>query len=297
MSSVSNEELVQLIRDDLAKYDGVRRPVKASKFEQVFKWSTSPWNLHPNPEDEFCDPEIGPSFRIISDYAAQFRKSSNLGADIVGEALVVEKMYPEGYMLLNGHHRWAAALRIGLKKVPIKVVNLTHEEDMQKMLANARSDRRIVFDLDEVVFCQSESDAAESALRPPFNRLFKERIRKGFPALANDLQNNKFDIWVYTRGLYSVDYLEMLFKQYHIRVNGIVSEARNANKIAAALEKGAAKTGKTKDYAITLHADRDSVLYTNSKTKDFEHVTFEASDDNWGTEVLKVVRDLTSAAQ
>ena len=74
MSSVSNEELVQLIRDDLAKYDGVRRPVKASKFEQVFKRSTSPWNLHPNPEDEFCDPEIGPSYSIVSRYEGEYRR-------------------------------------------------------------------------------------------------------------------------------------------------------------------------------------------------------------------------------
>ena len=29
------------------------------------------------------------------------------------EPLIVEKVHPEGYMLLNGHHRWAAALKTG----------------------------------------------------------------------------------------------------------------------------------------------------------------------------------------
>ncbi|MBP3241914.1 MAG: ParB N-terminal domain-containing protein [Oribacterium sp.] len=34
-----------------------------------------------------------------------------------GDPIIVEKMYPDGYMILNGHHRWAAATRLGLKKV------------------------------------------------------------------------------------------------------------------------------------------------------------------------------------
>ena len=48
-------------------------------------------------------------------------------AYIVNEPIPVEKMYPEGYMILNGHHRWAAALRLGQPEIPVKIVNLTHE--------------------------------------------------------------------------------------------------------------------------------------------------------------------------
>ncbi len=294
---ISNEELMHLIREDLEKYNGVRRPLKASKAEQLLVKAVSPRELHPNPDDEFCKKDVGPSFRIIDEYAENFRRSTLIGTDVVGEALVVEKMYPDGYLILNGHHRWAAALRSDLKKVPIKIVNLTHEEDIRRMLENARSNVRVVFDLDEVIFCRSEVEAAEAELPQPFNRIFKERIRKGFPALAAALSEEGFDLWVYTRGLYSVDYLEMMFAEYHIHVDGIVSEARTAKKFAASMNGEAADSIKEKKPVTILHIDRDSVLCTNSQAKAFEHVTFEASDEDWGCETLRVVRELTSAAQ
>lgn len=76
--------------------------------------------LHPNPTDEFCMPKIGPSYRIISGYEKKFREAINNGESPEkgwGDPIIVEKMYPDGYMILNGHHRWAAATRLGLKKV------------------------------------------------------------------------------------------------------------------------------------------------------------------------------------
>jgi len=68
--------------------------------------------LHPNLEDEFCDPNIGPSHRIISEYEKQYMDGDQRAGDyfhFCSEPVVVQKMYPDGYMILNGHHRWAAA--------------------------------------------------------------------------------------------------------------------------------------------------------------------------------------------
>ena len=56
-------------------------------------------------------------------------------------------------MILNGHHRWAAALRLGFKTVPVKIVNLTQQTDIEKMLAASKHDKRVSLDLDETIFC------------------------------------------------------------------------------------------------------------------------------------------------
>ncbi|MCR4831375.1 MAG: hypothetical protein K5883_07980 [Pseudobutyrivibrio sp.] len=55
-------------------------------------------------------------------------------------------------MILNGHHRWAVALRLGYSNIPVKIVNLTHESDIKQILSNSTHDKRVTMDLDEVVF-------------------------------------------------------------------------------------------------------------------------------------------------
>lgn len=68
------------------------------------------------------------------------------------EPLTIEKLYPHGYLLLNGHHRWAAAMRVGLRRVPVEIVNLAQESDIKKILENSKHNKRVTLDLDEVVF-------------------------------------------------------------------------------------------------------------------------------------------------
>ena len=40
----------------------------------AFVRSVSCSKLHPNPNDEFCDPEIGPNYSIISCYEGDYRR-------------------------------------------------------------------------------------------------------------------------------------------------------------------------------------------------------------------------------
>ena len=69
---------------------------------------------------------------------------------IMDDPITVEKVHPDGYMILNGHHRWAAAMRVGIKMIPVKIVNLTNEVDIEKMLRASNNDKRATLDLDEV---------------------------------------------------------------------------------------------------------------------------------------------------
>ena len=43
--------------------------------------------------------------------------------DIFDEPVIVHKMQPDGYLILNGHHRWAAALKTGLDKIRAEIIN------------------------------------------------------------------------------------------------------------------------------------------------------------------------------
>ena len=58
----------QFIADEIEKNRGRLVPVKASLAERLFV-RTAHWkDLHPNPDDEFCDPKVGPNYKIISNY-------------------------------------------------------------------------------------------------------------------------------------------------------------------------------------------------------------------------------------
>lgn len=111
------------------------------------------------------------------------------------EPLMVQKVLPDGFMLLNGHHRWAAYMRLGVtEKVRIEIINLTKETDIERMLQQAMNTKR-------VLFVPPETHKTEPELRFPFNKIYKERLRAGTPDLAphrrrgNRLYNGQA-IWI-----------------------------------------------------------------------------------------------------
>lgn len=57
---------------------------------------------------------------------------------------------------------------------------------------------RISFDLDEVLFVSPDDHKTEPPLRKPFSFIFKERLRLGTPQLISALQQQGYEVWVYT---------------------------------------------------------------------------------------------------
>lgn len=276
-------EFEKFLAQRLKENQGVLVPVKASLFELMFVKKADCRRLHPNPEDEFCDPNIGPNYEIIGKYAEKIARTGSFG----GEPLVVQKVNPDGYMLLNGHHRWAAALRTGYNPVPISIVNLTQEKDIERMIRNSRHDKRVTLDLDEVAFCEADGMPAERPLHFPYNKLYKERIRLGIPALLLYLGRQGYDIWVYTAQYYSIEYIRAYFKHYSVKVDGIVT--------GTALKRSeSAQTAKliANQYAETLHIDNDLVLRTWQDSKDFEEYPIEAGPADWSRTVMEIVKRL-----
>ena len=281
--------LAQKLKED----EGVLVPVKASALERMFVKKTNTKKLHPNPEDEFCDPTIGPNDGIISDYVQKIRNSVNQVSRPWDEPLIVEKVHPDGYRILNGHHRWAAALKTGYSPVGISIVNLTQATDIERMVRNSTHDKRVTVDLDELVFCTEGGGLPlEKPLSFPLNRIYREHMRLGIPALLHFLGEQGYDIWVYSARYYSIEYIRSYFKRYSVKVDGIVTGA--GRRMSAARNELAKRTEKmiTDQYAETLHIDSDLVLRTVRDSRVFEEYPVEAEPEAWSGAVKEIIRRL-----
>ena len=292
-------KLMQLVLDDVAKYKDTRRLVRAGLFEQLFRRSIPVDQLHPNPEDEFCDPEIGPNYEIVAGYEQEYLRSRRgpyireIQNSNRYEPLTVERMRPNGYMILNGHHRWAAAMRAGRYRLPIRIVNLTQEKDIRRMIAASEHNRRATLDLDEVVFC-GPGEAAERQPAFPRNLMHKQPMRLGFPALTQFLQRRGYDVWVYSTEYHSQDEIEHYLRSHQVRVTGIVTGA--ARKVSKGIRKEmeALISGH---YPETVHIDGQSVVRTRSGDKAFEDHTLSGDAESWSREVMEVFEGFAGKAE
>ena len=288
---MAKTEFEQFLADTLREDQGKLVPVKASLFERMFVKKADPEKLHPNPDDEFCDPEIGPNNEIVSEYVSRIAHCSP-DDQPWEEPLIVEKVHPEGYMLLNGHHRWAAALRTGFSPVGISIVNVTQEVDIERMIQHSTHEKRVTLDLDEVAFCTGDQIPAEPPLLFPFKRIYKERIRQGIPALLLFLGRQGYDIWVYTAKYYSMEYLRGFLKRYSVKVDGIVTGA-GRKKGGQDEEKKRTDAMLAAQYAETLHIDSNLVLRTRRGVKGFEEYPIEAEPVDWSRAVMEIVKGLS----
>lgn len=117
------DKLGKRIQEDLAKYSGRREIVRADFMEVLTVRHLSPDQMHPNPEDEFCDPDVGPNEEILERYVDEARENLEAGAVSFEEPIMVAKMKEGDYMIINGHHRWAAAVKVELDQVRVVIAN------------------------------------------------------------------------------------------------------------------------------------------------------------------------------
>ena len=120
----SKTQFDKFLEEDLEHCRGVYFPVKTGLLRRLTTRKASVFDLHPNPDDEFCDPKIGPSYKIISGYQQLYQNALKTSYHFYeDEPIVVERLHPDGYRILNGHHRWAAAVKSGLSKVRAAITN------------------------------------------------------------------------------------------------------------------------------------------------------------------------------
>ena len=289
-----NIQFQQFLADEIRKVQGIYVPVHAGILRRALIRKVLLKHLHPNPDDEFCAPKIGPNYEIISGYETEYRRimqnpgNAKFVAKGTKEPLIVEKIRPDGYMIMNGHHRWAAAYRTGFKLLPVKIVNLTQEKDVQKMLEAAGHDRRVTLDLDEVVFRTDGNGLTEKPLLFPFRNIYKEKLRLGIPALFRYLGMNGYDVWVYSANYYSMDYIRDLFRMYHTRVAGIVTGTGRKAPKGTHTKEQLEKRMKDK-YPLTLHIDNTAITRIDSSKKEFAEFPLSGSNESWSREIMDVI--------
>ena len=281
-SKVAKTRFEEDLNKILAEQKGVYFPIKASLHERLMKRKTSPKLLYPNPDDEFCFEKIGPNYSIISQYEEQIKDAMRKGIPIFAEPLTVEKIRPKGYLILNGHHRWAAAMRLGINKVPISIINLAQAADIRDMLKNSANKKRAVFDLDEVLLCSPSDPYTEKAPGFPFNIRFNKTLRLGVPALFFFLKQHGYDIWVYSANYYSYDDIRALFMYYRVQVDGAITGMRKRSQ--AQKKMRALIAGR---YETTVHIDNDSVLVAKHGPEEY---SLSGSPGDWSGEIMDIVK-------
>ncbi len=293
---MAKTQLDTFVAEDIAKQKGVSIPVHASLIERLLVRTAACSNLHPNADDEFSISSVGPSYRIINEYETKFRDAMRMESRVFEEPLTVEKLRPKGYLILNGHHRWAAAMRCGLKRVPIKIINCATESDIKTILEKSKHDKRVAIDLDEVVFRPADYRYLEDkAFTFPLSLRFKQRIRLGIPGLFYYLAKNGYDIWVYAAEFYSIDDIQRFFKAYSVHVDGIIT---GMNKREQNSSESVARMREliNNKYSMTLHIDNETILQTHNKTKEFEEFAIQASEEEWSKKAIEIIEEIEKRA-
>jgi hypothetical protein len=290
-------QLQDFIEQEVQKVRGKYVPVKAGLLRRALIRKMRIKKMHPNPDDEFCDPKIGPALGIVNKYVREFSRlednpSAALNKDItVNEPIQVQRIRPSGYMILNGHHRWLAAHQTGVTMLKVRIVDLTQESDIRRTLQASHHDRRVTMDLDEVVFRPEGKDGYEKKPKLLGGRIFKEQIRMGFPTLCQFLSRRGYDVWVYTSNYYSQDYLSRLFRLYRCPVTGVITGLSRKGPDGAKAKKYMEQMFEEK-YQTTLHVDNENVLQSFTKSQEFKDIPLNLADEIWSAAVSDAVQKL-----
>ncbi len=81
---------------------------KASLWERLTNRKAKANDLHANPLDDISNPKVGPSESAVAKYMKEINTTGKLS-----ESIEVQKLSTGGYEIVNGHHKWLAAKKVG----------------------------------------------------------------------------------------------------------------------------------------------------------------------------------------
>lgn len=154
--------------------------------------------------------------------------------------------------------------------------------------ADSEQKMRVSFDLDEVLFVNPDTHKTEAKLSFPFDKIFIERLRLGTPELIHTLQDEGFEVWVYTSSFRSERYIKLLFIMYGVRFDGIVNGDRHLREVQGSRRETLPQKMPSK-YRISLHIDDETVICTAGKAYGFNVYQLDAHDDDWKEKILERV--------
>lgn len=290
--SVWPNDYMEMVVNDVNKYNGTRKIIKAGLIERYTVRYSSPEKLHPNPNDEFSQPDIGPNLEIVSKYGVEARRCINYDMPVFEEPMIVQKMEPDGYMLLNGHHRWFAAIRAQVKKVHIKIINLVSEADVHRMINDTNNTRLVSFDFDEVLLSADENNQSP-IINSLFSRKIKERLRIGAPEVIRAFRASDFDVCVYTAGYLTEEEIRDFFSMYDLEVNIIVNGINEKRKNVEGGRKHLKELLRDR-YKQIVHVDNESVICTNHTYMDYDIYDISDYASVWSTGIENIINTVLS---
>ena len=150
---------------------------------------------------------------------------------------------------------------------------------------------RVSFDLDEVLFVSPLTNKTEPELPFPLNCIFRERLRLGAPELIRKLQDEGFEVWVYTSSFRSIRYIQHLFYWYGVTFDGIVNATRHMKEVQRNHKE--MLPGKMPNhYRISLHIDDETVVANNGKQYGFNVYQLDQQDEQWARSVMDKVYEI-----
>lgn len=284
----NNTSFAEFLSREVRKYQGTCVPVLTDPIRRHLIKRLPVKKMHPNPEDDFCDPKIGPNYEIIARYREKAANCVQHRYPFYSEPIIVERMKPDGWLIVNGHHRWAAAVMLGVTEpLSVKITNVTRLADIRRMLSRSKNTKRATLDLDEVVLRTDKHEPAEKAVPFPLRLHFSQRLRLGIPGLFSYLDAHGYDIWVYSKNYYSQAFIRMFFRLKHVRVTGIVTGPIQGR------EKSRVETEMRNHYHTTVSIDRESVLRVDHRTKAFEEYPLTGAGEDWSAQVVDRIGKFT----
>ena len=155
----------------------------------------------------------------------------------------------------------------------------------------AEKKMRVSFDLDEVLFVSPKNHKTEPALRFPFDRIYRERLRLGTPALIHRLQELGYEVWIYTSSFRTERYIRALFRHYHIRLDGVVNAERHLREVQRNRRELLPQKMPNR-YQISLHVDDEAVICSSGRLYGFQTYQLDAQDDDWKEKIIARVEQI-----
>ena len=150
---------------------------------------------------------------------------------------------------------------------------------------NAGEKIRISFDLDEVLFVSPATHKIEKPPIFPLNKIYKERVRLGTPALINELQELGFEVWIYTSSFRTESYIRHLFMLYDVHFDGIVNAQRHLREVQRNNTTILPQKMPSR-YRISLHVDDDKLVCSNGMQYGYKTYYLDAEDELWKEKIL-----------
>ena len=84
------------VQNDVAKYSGARQMVRANIIDLLTVRHLPPDKLHANPDDDFCNPKVGPNEEIVDKYIEEARRDMEVGEMSFDEAIMIASRHQGG---------------------------------------------------------------------------------------------------------------------------------------------------------------------------------------------------------